>query len=112
MAKKESAFFREVVAEYRKQGSIRATAAALNISESKARKILIKEREVEYDRTHQAMVLLKYGRTLEETADSLGVSMKVLNSYLPYSKGDYGGENPSENALRIREFRNKKSVEK
>ena len=51
------------------------------------------------------MVLLKYGKSLSEVAYSLGISEKVLNNYLPYSKGEYMTGNPSENALKIRAHR-------
>ena len=107
MAKKKdmSEVAREVVEEYRKLGSLKAVASTLNISEGKVRKILITEKAVEYERTQQAMTLLKYGKTLSEVAYSLGISEKVLNNYLPYTKGEYRGDNPSANALRIRASR-------
>lgn len=95
----------DVIKEYRRLGSIKAVAATLQISEGKVRKILITENEIEYERTAQAMVLLKYGKSLAEIAYSLGVTEKVLNNYLPYSKGEYMAEKPSENALRIRKHR-------
>ena len=101
----------DVVAEYRRLGSLKAVAATLQISESKVRKILITENEIEYERTTQAMILLKYGKPLSEVAYSLGVSEKVLNNYLPYSKGEYMTENPSENALKIRAYRRKKKTQ-
>lgn len=79
----------EVIKEYGRLGSIRATASSLEISQNKVRKILITTGKIEYDRTQQALVLLKYGKTLSEVAYSLGVSEKVLNNYLPYSRGEY-----------------------
>ena len=101
----------DVVAEYRRLGSLKAVAATLQISENKVRKILITENEIEYERTAQAMTLLKYGKPLSEVAYSLGVSEKVLNNYLPYSKGEYMTENPSENALKIRAYRQRKKMQ-
>ena len=101
----------DVVAEYRRLGSLKAVAATLQISENKVRKILITENEIEYERTAQAMTLLKYGKPLSEVAYSLGVSEKVLNNYLPYSKGEYMTENPSENALKIRAHRQRKKIQ-
>ena len=79
----------EVIKEYGRLGSIRATASSLEISQKKVRKILITTGKIEYDRTQQALVLLKYGKTLSEVACSLGISEKVLNNYLPYSRGEY-----------------------
>ena len=79
----------EVIKEYGRLGSIRATASFLGISQNKVRKILITAGKIEYDRTQQALVLLKYGKTLSEVAHSLGISEKVLNNYLPYSRGEY-----------------------
>ena len=107
MSKKKclSEIAQDVIKEYRRLGSLKAVAATLEISENKVRKILITENEIEYERTAQAMVLLKYGKSLSEVACSLGISEKVLNNYLPYSKGEYMSENPSENALKIRAHR-------
>ena len=107
MAKKKdmSEVAREVVAEYGKQGSLKAVASTLKLSEGKVRKILITEKIVEYERTQQALMLLKYGKTLSEVAYSLGISEKVLNNYLPYTKGEYGSDTPSANALKIRASR-------
>lgn len=107
MSKKKclSEIAQDVIKEYRRLGSLKAVAATLEISENKVRKILITENEIEYERTSQAMVLLKYGKSLSEVAYSLGISEKVLNNYLPYSKGEYMTGNPSENALKIRAHR-------
>lgn len=82
MAKKKdmSEVAREVVAEYGKQGSLKAVASTLKLSEG-------------------------YGKTLSEVAYSLGISEKVLNNYLPYTKGEYGSDTPSANALKIRASR-------
>ena len=96
---------REVITEYGKLGSLRAVASTLKISNGKVRKILITEKIVEYERTKQALILLKYGKTLSEVAYSLGISEKVLNNYLPYTKGEYGSDTPSANALKIRASR-------
>ena len=103
---------REVLTEYRKLGSLRAVASTLKISGGKVRKILITEKIVEYERTKQALILLKYGKTLSEVAYSLGISEKVLNNYLPYTKGEYMGDNPSENALKIRACRKRAQQDK
>ena len=65
----------------------------------------ITEKIVEYKRTKQALTLLKYGKTLSEVAYSWGISEKVLNNYLPYTKGEYGSDTPSANALKIRASR-------
>lgn len=107
MSKKKclSEIAQDVIKEYRRLGSLKAVAATLRISENKVRKILITENEIEYERTQQALMLLKYGKTLSEVAYSLGISEKVLNNYLPYTKGEYMGDNPSENALKIRTCR-------
>ena len=62
MSKKKclSEIAQDVIKEYRRLGSLKAVAATLQISESKVRKILITEREIEYERTAQAMALLKW----------------------------------------------------
>ena len=95
----------EIVAAYSRHNSIRKTAFELGVSESKVRKTLITRGLLEYKRTAIALDGLKKGKSLESIAEELGCSIKVLNSYIPYTKGEYGNENPSVNALRIRAHR-------
>ena len=95
----------EIVAAYSRHNSIRKTAFELGVSESKVRKTLITCGVLEYKRTIMALEGLKKGKSLESIAKELECSVKVLNSYIPYTKGEYRGDNPSANALRIRASR-------
>lgn len=95
----------EIVAAYGRHQSIRKTAFELGISESKVRKTLITCGVLEYKRTIMALDGLKKGKSLESIAKEMECSVKVLNSYMPYTKGEYGKEHPSVNALRIRSHR-------
>ena len=51
---------------------------------------------------------LKQGLTVEEIAKKLGKTVKAVSGRIPYEKGMYNAEYPSENALQIRKTREKK----
>lgn len=97
-----------VIADYKINKSIKSAARAANISESKARKLLISEGMIHYERTDALLSLMKEGLTIEQAAEKLNISPKVANSYLPYDKGEYNINNPTLNALRIRKYREEK----
>jgi molybdenum-dependent DNA-binding transcriptional regulator ModE len=101
-----------VIADYKINKSIKSAARAANISESKARKLLISEGMIHYERTDALLSLMQEGLTIEQAAEKLNISPKVANSYLPYNKGEYNSDNPSINALRIRGWRETKEERK
>ena len=76
-------------------------------SESKARKILINEGLYKSPRTVEIGLMLKEGMTALQIAEKLNISSKMVNAFMPYSKGLYLSENPTPNAMRIRRHRNK-----
>lgn len=51
--------------------------------------------------------LFRAGLTVEEIADRLNVSVRRVEGRIPYSKGSYMRENPTKNALAIRQTRKK-----
>nr|DAH41778.1 MAG TPA: Protein of unknown function (DUF1670) [Caudoviricetes sp.] len=76
----------------------------LNLSLGKVRKILLTVGLIETEESK----FLKQGLTVEEIAQKLNKTVKAVSSRIPYEKGMYNAEYPSENALKIRETRNKK----
>lgn len=91
--------------------SVKTIAQRLIISESKVRRILITagaytSPTVEYIRSHVAA-----GEPVEEIADALGISTKAVIGNMAYTKGMYGAEYPSKNALAIRRCRSKKTAD-
>ena len=97
------ATFAAVARLWEQKCSQREIANRLNISEPKVRKILITIGAIETDESQ----LFATGLSIEEIADKLGKSPKAVLGRLPYTKGLYGAEYPSINALRIRKSREK-----
>lgn len=97
------ATFTAVARLWEQKCSQREIANRLNISEPKVRKILITIGAIETDESQ----LFATGLSIEEIADKLGKSPKAVLGRLPYTKGQYGAEYPSINALRIRKSREK-----
>ena len=83
------------------------TAKHYEISRCKCRKMLIDAGVFESPLSRQIAGLSADGLTVEQIGEKLGISPKVASSYLPYSKGMYNAEEPSENALSIRRHRQK-----
>ena len=105
--------FNEAVNIYNSTGSIKATAKELEISEHKARKILITAGIIPEGSEigKQIIELHESGMSADEIAKKLNLTKKYVNSYMPYEKGIYNSENTSKNAEAIRRHRNKKHPE-
>lgn len=58
------------------------------------------------------MVMHQRGMTIGDIAETLGISTKAVQIYLPYTKGTYLTENKSKNAQNIRNFRMRHSSDK
>lgn len=97
----------DIVKDYEHLGSLRAVAAKNDISESKVKKKLISHGAYHTELGDKIEKLHKKGRTIKEIAEILNISEKTVNVYLPYQKGEYKSDNPTENAIRIRKCRNK-----
>ena len=66
--------------------------------------------EIDVDgRAQQVRELYIAGLTESAISEQLGISNKAVNSYLPYTKGEYGVEDASTNAKKIRRWRAKKA---
>ena len=101
--------FEKIVSAYEKNPSIRGVAVALNISHTTVRKTLITRGILKYKKTEEAVAALNRGETISAIAEEWGCSRNTVHSYLPYTKGAYKEEHPSQNGLRIRKHRGKKN---
>lgn len=102
--------FEEVVKKYKQCDNIRQTADEFGISFSKAKKILITMDAYSTDLSEDIKLLRSKGFSGEEIMNMLKISKNVLNINSPYDKGEYKSDNPSENAIIIRNFRSKRKA--
>lgn len=96
---------KKVVALYAINESILETARAVGMSTVKVRKILITEGLWESATSKKIGALLKQGRTTEEIAKILCMSVKNVQAYMPYERGVYRGEDLSLEAVRADKYR-------
>lgn len=96
---------KNIISAYEKTPSIRQIAIEFGLSHTKVRKILITYGVLEYKQTEKALKALKEGKTIKEIAKEWGCTENTVHNYLPYTKGVYGDEQASPNALKIRRWR-------
>lgn len=87
--------------------SIRNLSQDYGVSEEKIIKLLVTYGVYSSDLYDRIKDMRLSGKSNKEIMDIVGLSEKSFNRYIPYSKGIYGLENPSDNAIRIRKSRNK-----
>lgn len=101
----------DILHTYAATGSVWAAAKESGISACKARKILISHCAFEGSEIADKVADLQaQGLPADAIAERLKTSVKHINNYMPYTKSIYGDE-PSENALKIRRSRAKKGRE-
>lgn len=92
--------YQNIIKVYLQNGSVKETADYLKTYPIKVRRVLITE-GLWSSRTSKAIgVLWNQGMTVSEIAEKLCLSEKNIQSYLPYTRGQYGGENRSDTAVR------------
>ena len=99
-----------IINTYHATGSLNQTAAECGINWQKVRKVLITSGEYESDIARTVSELKASGLTDIEIATRMKISVNAVNSYLPYEKGIYKSNAPSENALAIRMSRSRPPV--
>lgn len=95
------ATFTSVLRLWEQRLSQKEISRRLDISEQKVRRILLTAGAIETDESR----LYDRGMPVADIAAKLGKSEKAVIQRLPYSKGMYGAEYPSLNALKIRQCR-------
>lgn len=96
----------ETVARYYKTGKdVNDIAIRCNISSHKTIKLLVTAGIFHGETYDKVSDLRAAGKTEEEICNILNVGRAALDRYTPYKKGIYRSENPTENALRIRKYR-------
>lgn len=104
--------YQQILDHYKICGSIKQTAAELQIGEPAVRKVLITEGIWTSPRIEMIMSLREAGLNDREIAEKLHISISCVNNNSPYSKGTYLEIEKSLNAQRIKKCREKKTRRK
>ena len=92
--------YQNIIKVYLQTASVKETAERLKTYPIKVRRVLITE-GLWSSRTSEAIGnLWNQGMSVPEIAEKLCLSEKNVQSYLPYTRGQYGGENRSDTAVR------------
>lgn len=98
--------YQRIIEEYEKNQSIAAIAKKLHTTQVRVQRVLITEGLWTSRRTVQVAELRDMGMTVPEIANVLCIDEKTVQTYLPYSRGQYGG-NTTDDSARSREYRDR-----
>lgn len=101
---KEADLTQTIIDEYRKENSIARVAKKLNTTQVKVQRVLITEDLWTSKRTRQIAEMRQQGLSVEEIAEILGKDVKTIQTFLPYSRGQYGNSG-SDDAIRSKDYR-------
>lgn len=99
--------YQQIIDTYMETGSVKKTAESLNSYPIKVRRVLITEGLWHSKTSDQIAELSKQGLNVAEIAEKLIISEKNVQSYMPYSRGQYGGEARSNEAIRSEGYRDR-----
>ena len=102
--------YNRIIKEYMKCGSVKQTAINAGTTLVRAQRVLITEGLWRSDTSDAVCELYEQGKTTQEIADALYISVKTVQAYLPYSKGFYSSSMKSSEAVRSNLYRNRKMV--
>lgn len=100
--------YEDIVLTFLQTESVKETAKKCNTYPIKVRRVLITEELWESNTSRQIGNLFSNGKTVPEIAKQLFISEKNVQSYLPYTRGQYGGDERSNEALRSMIYRYRK----
>ena len=100
----------KVVNVYKKTGSISETALQAEISTTKVRKILITMGLWSSPRSQQIRELADQGKSSAEIAETLQISVVMVQNYLPYEKGLYDEPEKTDTAMRSGKYRERNRI--
>ena len=98
--------YQQIIEEYKKDQSIASIAKKLHTTQVRVQRVLITEGLWTSSRTQQVANLRNLGLTVPEIAEELGIDEKTVQTYLPYSRGQYGTKT-TDDSERSREYRDR-----
>ena len=99
--------YKEIVEDFKKTGSVKQTATNVGTSLVRAQRVLITEGMWSSPTSEKVRELWDQGKSTQEIADELFLSIKTVQAYLPYTKGYYGSD-ASPEAKKSRSYREHK----
>ena len=99
--------YHEVIAAYQHGRPISEIADKVKLSKVKVQRILITEELWTSKRTKQIARMRAEGKSVKEIAEILDRDVKTIETFLPYSKGQYGGAD-TDDAKRVKAYRSRK----
>ena len=104
--------YHQIVSTYLDNRSVTDTAAKCKTSPAKVRKVLITEGLWSSRTSIEVQHYLNLGKTTAQIAEILSTTEKAVQQYLPYTRGLYGGENPSVSAVNSARYRERIRIAK
>lgn len=102
--------YEQIIEAYRKSGSISAVVEELHVSEVKVRRVLITEGLWSSRTSRQVSAFLAHGKTTQEIAGELNITVKAVEAYMPYRRGVYDDNSQSGSAARSEAYRRRKEA--
>lgn len=98
--------YQAIIVEYDTTKSIAEIAKKLGTSQVRVQRVLITEGLWTSKRTEQIAELKAQGLSVEQMAEQLGKDVKTIQTFLPYSRGQYG-KSETDDAARSKEYRDR-----
>ena len=98
--------YQAIIVEYDTTKSIAEIARKLGTSQVRVQRVLITEGLWTSKRTEQIAELKAQGLSVEQIAEQLGKDVKTIQTFLPYSRGQYG-KSETDDAARSKEYRDR-----
>ncbi len=95
-----------IITEYEHTRSIAQIAKKLHTTQVRVQRVLITEGLWTSKRTEQIAELRAQGLTVDQIAEQLGKDVKTIQTFLPYSRGQYGRSGSSD-AVRSKDYRDR-----
>ncbi len=101
--------YEAIIAEYANTKSIAQIAKKLHTTQVRVQRVLITEGLWTSKRTKQIAELRARGLTVDQIAEQLGKDVKTIQTFLPYSRGQYGKAETSD-AVRSKDYRDRMHI--
>ena len=98
--------YQAIIVEYDTTKSIAEIARKLGTSQVRVQRVLITEGLWTSKRTEQIAELKAQGLSVEQIAEQLGKDVKTIQTFVPYSRGQYG-KSETDDAARSKEYRDR-----